>query len=84
VLRGKAPYSDIELWVAMTKALHYKAFAQSKGKWLFVRGRFPEYVRQAPANERALVIAASFHDKLTRSEALVDGVKVGEIYFSIV
>lgn len=84
VLRGEVPYSDIELWVAMTKALHYKVFAQLKGKWLFVRARFPEYVRQSPVNARTLVIGASFNDRLTRSEALLDGVKVGEIYFSII
>lgn len=84
VLHGETPYSDIELWVAMTKALHYKAFPQLKGKWLFVRGRFPQYVRHSPSQERTLVIAASFNDKLTRSEAMLDGIKVGEIYFSIV
>lgn len=84
VLRGEAAYSDIEVWVAMTKVLHYKVFPQLKGKWLFVRGRFPRYVRHSAASERTLVIAASFNDKLTRSEAWLDGVKVGEIYFSIV
>lgn len=84
VLRGDTGYSDIETWVAMTKALHYKVFTQLQGKWLFVRGRFPQYVRHARADERTLVIAASFNDKLTRSEALLEGVKVGEIYFSIV
>lgn len=84
VLHGAPDYSDIEIWVAMTKALHYQVFAQIKGKWLFVRSRFPCYVRQSGAAERKLVIAASFNDKFTRSEALVNGVKVGEIYFSVV
>jgi len=84
VLRGTTTYSDIEVWVAMTKALHYKVFPQLKGKWLFVRGRFPQYARHSEAQERTLLIAALFNDKLTRSEALLDGVKVGEIYFSII
>lgn len=84
VLHGGTSYSDIELWVAMTKALHYKVFPQLKGKWLFVRGRFPQYIRHSPSQERTLFIAASFNDKLTRSEAMLDGIKVGEIYFSIV
>mgnify|MGYP001060569978 CR=1 FL=1 len=84
VLQGETAYSDIEVWVAMTKALHYKVFPHLTGKWLFVRGRFPRYVRHSAASERTLVIAASFNDKLTRSEALLDGIKVGEIYFSIV
>jgi hypothetical protein len=70
--------------VAMTKAMHQKVFPQLKGKWLFVRGRFPQFVQHSPAKERSLVIAASFNDKLTRSETFLDGVKSGEIYFSIV
>ncbi|NTW48868.1 MAG: hypothetical protein HGB19_03885 [Chlorobiales bacterium] len=84
VLSCETAYSDIELWVAMTKALHQKVFSQLKGKWLFVRARFPQFVRHAAAKERTLVIAASFNDKLTRSEVFLDGVKSGEIYFSIV
>ncbi|MEW6133717.1 MAG: hypothetical protein AB1591_11235 [Pseudomonadota bacterium] len=83
-LRAQTGYSDIEVWVAMTKALHYKVFPQLEGKWLFVRGRFPAYERHTAAQERVLAIAASFNDKLTRSEAWQDGVKVGEIFFSIV
>lgn len=83
-LHGESAYSDIEVWVAMTKALHYKVFPQLQGKWLFVRGRFPSYIRKSAGNERTLNIIASFNDKLTRSEAMLDGVKVGEIYFSIV
>lgn len=84
VLHGDVAYSDIEVWVAMTKALHYKVFPHLQGKWLFVRGKFPQYVRYSGGGERSLTIAASFNDKLTRSEALLNGVKVGEIYFSIV
>lgn len=83
-LRAQTGYSDIEVWVAMTKALHYKVFPQLQGKWLFVRGRFPAYSRHTQAQERVLAIAASFNDKLTRSEAWQDGAKVGEIFFSIV
>ena len=84
VLRGEVTYSDIEVWVAMTKALHQKVFANLNGKWLFVRGRFPEYTHRTAATEHAMGITASFNDKLTRSDALLNGVKVGEIYFSIV
>lgn len=82
-LGGSNEYSDIETWIAMTKALHYQVFPHLKGKWLFVRGRFPKYVPKTEMMERTLTIAASFNDKLTRSEAFGDGVKVGEIYFAI-
>jgi hypothetical protein len=84
VLRGETHYSDIEVWIAMTKVLHYQVFPQLRGKWLFVRGRFPHYEHRSQATERRLTLAACFNDKLTRSEALLDGIKVGEIYFSIV
>jgi len=84
VLRGATGHSSIETWVAMAKALHYKVFPQLKGKWLFVRGRFPRYAPHDGVSERTLIIVASFNDKITRSEALLGGIKVGEIYFSIV
>jgi len=83
VLRGPVGYTDIEVWVAMSKALHYRVFAQLPGKWLFVRGRFPMPTRHTQARERTLMIAASLHDRLTRSDVLLDGRKVGEIYFSV-
>lgn len=84
VLLGPVRYTDIEVWVAMTKALHQAVFPEAPGKWLFVRGRFTTYMRCSDARERALAIAASLHDRLTRSEILLDGRKIGEIYFSIV
>jgi hypothetical protein len=84
VLHDDVGFSNIEVWVAMTKSLHYKVFSHLSGKWLFVRGRFPQYMRQSGSGERSLTIVSSFNDKLTRSEAMLDGVKVGEIYFSIV
>ncbi len=83
LLLGSVDYTDIEVWVAMTKALHQAVFPQAPGKWLFVRGRFAAYVRHSAANERALAIVASLHDRLTRSEVLLDGRKVGEIFFSL-
>lgn len=83
-LQCETAYTDIEVWVAMTKALHYRVFPNLKGKWIFVRGRFPQFFRHTQVKERALVILSSFNDKLTRSEISLDGVKAGDIYFSIV
>lgn len=84
ILRGDVAYSDIEVWVSMTKALHLKVFSNHKGKWLFVRGRFSQYAHYSTSTERSVVLRASFNYKLTKSDVLLDGVKVGEIYFSIV
>ncbi|HEY6898548.1 MAG TPA: hypothetical protein VI279_14915 [Rhodocyclaceae bacterium] len=84
LLRGTTVYSDIEIWVAMTKALHHQVFPDLPGKWLFVRARFPHFRSATAAAERKLAITACFNNKLTRSEAFLDGSKAGEIYFSIV
>ena len=83
-LRGSGPYSDIEVWVAMTKALHQRVFPELAGKWLFVRGRFSQYQRSHGVENFELTIKACFNNKFTRSEALVAGKKAGEIFFSIV
>jgi hypothetical protein len=81
VLRGRVDYSDVELAVAMTKALHQRVFGPAS-KWLFVRARFPQYTRQSQPAERSVAIVASFHGKLTRTEVAFDGAKAGEIHFS--
>ena len=83
-LKDRGPYSDLELWVAMTKALHQQIFQHVQGKWFFVRCKMPRYVRNHAGSGLGLVLRASFNDKMTRSEALVDGQKVADIYFSVV
>lgn len=83
VLREDSGYTDIEVWVAMTKALHIACFPELRGKWLFVRGRFAEYARRS-SGERTIAIASVFSAKLTRTEASIDGRKVGDIFFSMV
>lgn len=83
VLRGDSGFSDIETWVAMTKALHLSTLPEYRGKWLFVRGRFPEYARRS-TGERTVAITAIFSEKLTRTEAFLDGRKAGDIFFSMV
>lgn len=83
-LKDRGPYSDLELWVAMTKALHQQVFQHVQGKWFFVRCKMPRYLRNYAGSELGLVLRASFNDKMTRSDALVDGQKVADIYFSVV
>ena len=83
VLAGDVSHSDIEIWVAMAKALHYRVFPGPAGKWLFARARLPRYVRHGGGRERSIVIAAAFSDRLTRSEIFRDGAPAGEIYFSV-
>ena len=84
ILQGGFTYSDIELWVAMAKAMHYKVFPLISGKWIFVRGRFPKYEFRSQSLERKLCIVSSFNNKLTKSEVFLNNQMVGEIYFSVV
>jgi hypothetical protein len=83
-LMGNPSFSSIEIWVALTKELHQKALPEIKGKWLFVRGRFPSYLKTSEAQERRLRIVSNFQNKLTRTELFADGVKAGEIFFSVI
>lgn len=80
-LDSNLPFTDIEIWVAMTKALHQSLFCEVKGKWLFVRGKFNFYSPSAKG-KREIRLKANFNNKLTRCEAVRNGCVVGEIFFS--
>lgn len=84
VLAAPAAYTDIETWVALTKVLHQRALADLKGKWLFVRGRFPKFVSKSHSSMWCLKIVSNFQNTLTRTELSFGDEVVGEIYFSIV
>ncbi|HTA64692.1 MAG TPA: hypothetical protein VK753_04230 [Xanthomonadaceae bacterium] len=79
---GAMPFTNIERWVAMVKALHQAVYPGAKGKWLFARGRFARYQEAyAEPVEHRVTIQASFGDKLTRSALTIDGQPLGDIYF---
>jgi len=84
ILRTVPEYTDVEIWVALTKELHQKALPEITGKWLFVRGRFPSYVRLTQSKERSLRMISNFQNRLTRTELLLDGKRAGEIFFSVI
>lgn len=83
-LRSAPHFTDIEIWVALTKALHKKTLPEIKGKWLFVRGRFPSYKHSTKSAEKQLRIAANFQNRLTRTVLTSDGDFSGEIFFSVI
>ena len=79
------PFTDIERWIAMVKALHYALYPEVNGKWLFVRGKFDSYpgtYRLAEIDQQVRV-EANFNNKITRSALLVGGAKLGDIFFSL-
>lgn len=83
MLDSLLPYSNIELWVAMTKVLHYRLYADKPGKWLFVRGRLPDFSRTPLFKECSVSLSANFGGKLTRCKVRQDGTNCGEIFFSL-
>jgi len=78
------PYSNIERWVAMVKALHLAVYPDLVGKWLYVRGKFDRYqdVYEPPAQHQ-VVVEANFNSKMTRTAVLIDRQRLGDIFFSL-
>lgn len=78
------PYTNIERWISMVKALHFALYPELRGKWLFVRGKFNHYQDAFAKDVRhQVVVEANFNNKLTRSALMIDGEKLGDIYFSL-
>jgi len=76
------PFTNVERWIAMVKALHHMVYPQAKGKWLFARAKLVSYrdVYLEPREHR-VVLQADFHGKLTRSALVIDGQRIGDIFF---
>ncbi|MFA7282582.1 MAG: hypothetical protein WC100_21040 [Sterolibacterium sp.] len=78
------PYSNIERWVSMVKALHLAVYPDLVGKWLYVRGKFDQYQDvYDPPVQHQVVVQANFNSKLTRTSVLVDQQRLGDIFFSL-
>ena len=82
--KGNTRFTDIEIWVALTKALHQQVLSEVKGKWLFVRARFPAYLQETNYRKRRLQIISNFQNLLTRTKLYGDEKAVGEIFFSVI
>lgn len=81
---ARLPFTNIERWIAMTKALHHAAYPQAKGKWLFARARLASYQDTTRENvEHRIQIQSDFGGKLTRSTLAVDGRNIGDIFFAL-
>jgi len=81
-LADASGYSDIEIWVAMIKAMHHRFVPEAKGKWLFARGQFPRYTNRTVGGLRQIMLVANMGNKLTRTRIIQDGTDVGLIYFA--
>lgn len=77
------PFTNIERWIAMIKALHHVVYPDAQGKWLFVRAKLVEYPDALPDRaEHHVGIRSDFGGKLTRSALTVDGRSIGDIFFA--
>ena len=81
-LVSTSPYSFIETTVAMTKHMHKNIFTEVEGDWAFTRIDLPTECKK---NDKLTVrLKHNMNYKLTKSDIEVEGVKVGDIYFSLV
>lgn len=76
------PFTNIERWIAMTKALHHAMYPKANGKWLFARAKLATYEEATrDCAEHRVQIQSDFGGKLTRSALTVDGCNIGDIFF---
>ena len=76
------PFTNIERWIAMIKALHHATFPSATGKWLFARARLSHYRENHPkAVEHRAVIQSGFGGRMTRRALTVDDQLLGDIFF---
>ncbi len=82
IITQTSPFSFIETIVAMTKHLHQQLFPEVIGKWVFTRIELDTacYERE----NLALRFRHNMNYRLTKSDVLVNGEKLGDIYFSLV
>lgn len=80
--RAYLPFTSIERWIAMIKALHHAVYPAAEGKWLFARGKLASYrdTYEGQLEHRAS-IQSNFGGKLTRSAVTIDGRMIGDIFF---
>ena len=78
------PFTNIERWIAMIKALHHAVYPDAQGKWLFARAKLATYTEtQLGMVDHVACIESDFGGKLTRSGLTIDGCRIGDIYFAL-
>jgi hypothetical protein len=79
------PYSDLEVYTAMNKALHQRVLAEAtaQGKWLLVRYEAARYVHRTAYASVTVQLSNMLGVSLTKSRVDVDGAPFGWIYFRL-
>jgi len=82
ILNGQSPFSFIETIVAMKKRLMESLFPEVEGKWVFTRIDLP--ISCDANTSLTIVFKHNMNFRILKSDILVDGEKVGDLYFSLV
>lgn len=78
-----SPYSDMEIWVSMIKAMHQRRFADANGKWVFVRAKLFAFMPKHAEVALRVELAATLGTKLTRNTVYLGDQKVGDVFFAL-
>lgn len=80
--RAHLPFTNIERWIAMIKALHHAVYPEAEGKWLFARAKLASYKDSYGEQvEHRATIQSNFGGQLTRCALSIDGRNIGDIFF---
>lgn len=80
-LRHRSPFTFIENVVAMNKHLHQQLFPDAMGTWVFTRIGLERGCDQR--EKLVLRLRHNLQYRLTRSDILVGGQKLGDLFFSL-
>ncbi len=75
--------SDIDVVIALIKAMHQTLFPDADGQWVFARAKMKDYSLDLDAQEYWVTLSARLGTKLTRNEVFIDGKKVGDVFFAL-
>jgi hypothetical protein len=79
----RTPYTDMEVYTAMNKALMQRLFPEVPGKWLLARAQVEQYSESTAYQELTIALKRNLDFRLTKSEVFLDGNRAGSIYFSL-
>jgi hypothetical protein len=81
---GEAPFTPIEILVAMTKQLHMHLYPIKAGRWFFTRLELNRLLTGADASRFKVEIKNNLNNRLTKASINASEEMLGYIYFSAV
>lgn len=81
-LLEESPYTPIETLIAMTKALHFQAYPNATREWVFCKWESQSWPLPGKLTGTTIRVVQALGSRLTKSEIILDGSTIGQIYFS--